>query len=929
MVADSHVLDTLRSEYPGTVRDRPIDVAVMSHDASHYRLTPSAVITVRDTDHLSVIMSEAARSQTCVSFRSGGTSLSGQASTDALLLDTRRSFRDITVLDGGERVRAQPGATVRAINNRLARYGRKLGPDPASEIACTLGGVIANNSSGMSCGTAFNTYHTIESAVLVLANGLVIDTADPNAEAILETGTPELWSGLIQLRDRVREDPYFVKEIVRQFSRKNTMGYSVNAFLDEQSPVQILLRLVVGSEGTLAFVAEATLRTLPIKTEIATGLLFFDSLEGATQSLPLLVASGLSAIEIMDATALRVAQREPDSVSQLRSMQILNHAALLVEYAEATPEDLSARRAAWPRVLAQLEPVEQIELSSDPQLRANLWHMRKGLYATVAGARPSGTTALLEDVAVPVESLRDACEGLIALFTQYEYEDSVIFGHAKDGNIHFMLTERFDNEAAVQRYAAFTEAMVALILSFGGTLKAEHGTGRVMAPYVRRQYGDGIYDAMVAVKNLFDPFGVLNPGVLINDDLDAAFRNMKTHYPVESEVDRCVECGYCEPVCPSKDLTLTPRQRIVLRRERERAVLDGNTSLVRELDREYAYDGVDTCAADGMCRTACPVGIDTGSLVKRLRSQRPSTPVDWVWNRAAGRWGSVTTAGAFALSIADHLPSSLITAATDVGRAVIGADSVPRYSADLPSGGSKRRPQVRADATAVYVPSCIGSMFAPEDGGMGVRDAFLALCDRVGVVVTIPEQVNDLCCGTPWTSKGNAAGHARMSELSLAVLREATHDGELPIVCDGVSCSEGFMHELQGSGLTVIDAVEFVEKSIRPLLSVSAPFTSVVVHPTCSSTHLGVTDPLVSLARFIGGEVMVPDEWGCCGFAGDRGMLHPELTESATRAEAIAVKAFGGEVHASANRTCELGMTRATGEKYHHIVELVERATRN
>lgn len=928
MAAPAELAERLERLAPGTLRDRAIDRLAMAHDASHYLMTPQSVVTVRDAGHLAELLRVASAAGTPVAFRSGGTSLSGQASTTGLMLDTRQNFRAIEVLDGGARVRVQPGATVRQVNARLARHTRKLGPDPASEAACTIGGVVANNSSGMSCGTAFNTYNTILSVVLVLADGTVLDTAAPDADDRLRAAAPGLWAGLGELRDRLRGDPELVGTIRRQYAMKNTMGYGVNAFLDHVAPIDILLHLVVGSEGTLAFVAEATFATLPVLPRAATGMLYFPTLEEATGALPALVASGLATVELLDATSLRVAQRDPGADDELLGLAVDRHAALLVEYQEPDDAALAARLSGWEELAARLPLARPAVLTEDPARRAALWHIRKDLYATVAGARPSGTTAMLEDIAVPVAALRETCEGLIELFDRHGYEDSVIFGHAKDGNIHFMLTERFDDPGSTRRYAEFTEEMVALVLRQGGTLKAEHGTGRIMAPYVRRQFGDELYEVMLRVKQLADPHGLLNPGVLLNEDPDGPLRNLKLTPTVETEVDRCVECGYCEPVCPSKDLTVTPRQRIVLRRERERARLAGDLALVEELDRDYRYDGVGTCAADGMCQTACPVRIDTGKLVKRLRAEHANPVAAAGWDAAAAHWGVVTRAGAAAMTTAKALPAPLVSAVTGLGRTLLGPDDVPRYDRDLPRGGTRRRPRADAAAVAVYVPSCIGSMFGPAESSQGVREAFLALCQRAGVAIAVPEGVESMCCGTPWTSKGNPRGHHTMTSTVLPALREATRGGELPVISDGVSCTEGFLNMAAGSGLTVVDAVVFVAEQVLPRLTVRTPLASLAVHPTCSSTHLGVTDPMLGLAHAISDDVVVPVDWGCCAFAGDRGMLHPELTASATRAEAAELSGRDFAAYASANRTCELGMSRATGKPYRHILELLDDATR-
>ncbi|WP_424440566.1 FAD-binding and (Fe-S)-binding domain-containing protein, partial [Microbacterium sp.] len=624
------------------IRTRAIDRVAYASDASHFLLTPNAVVVAQDAAEVAAVLRGANATGTRVTFRSGGTSLSGQASGDDLLVDTRRGFRRIDVLDGGRRVRVQPGATVRQVNLRLLRHGYRLGPDPASEAACTIGGVVANNSSGMACGTVENTYRTLESMIFVLPSGTKIDTADADADAHLKAREPELFEGIIRLQRRVRSNPESVAIIERQFAMKNTMGYGVNAFVDFDSPVQVLAHLIIGSEGTLAFVAEATFRTVPIMPRITTALAVFPTLDDATRALPALVDTRAATLELMDSTSIRVGQSFADAPAQILGFEVTTQAALLVEYHAADDDELTRLAAAGMAVLRDAPLHTRTVFSPDAKARATAWKLRKGLYTSVAGARPAGTTALLEDIVVPVPSLAPTCDALQTLFDRYGYRDSVIFGHAKDGNIHFMLTDRFEGDAAMGRFEGFTEEMVDLVLDAGGNLKAEHGTGRVMAPYVRRQYGDELYDVMRTLKRLCDPFGILNPGVIITDDAAAHLRDFKHAAPIEIEADRCVECGYCEPVCPSKDLTLTPRQRIVVRRAMARATASGDHGLAARLERDYDYSGIDTCAVDGMCVTACPVLINTGTLVKRLRREDQNPVLAAGWQAAAHAWGPVT-----------------------------------------------------------------------------------------------------------------------------------------------------------------------------------------------------------------------------------------------------------------------------------------------
>jgi len=463
------------------VSTRAIDRIANASDASHYLLTPRGVAIADDVADVARLMRAATDSGSAITFRSGGTSLSGQASGDDLLVDVRRRFRRITVLDGGARVRVEPGATVRQVNAMLARHGYRLGPDPASEAACTIGGVVNNNSSGMICGTTENTYETLESLVFVLPSGTAVDTADPHADAQLSRAEPELVAGLERLRRRVTENAASVALIRRAFAMKNTMGYGINAFVDHSSPAELLAHLIIGSEGTLAFVAEATFRTVPIRPLAATGLALFPDLDAAARALPALVETGAAALELMDSTSIRVGQALPDAPDAIRGFVPTTEAALLFEYQASGDDELAAFVDAGTRALRAENLPIATPPSTDPIARARAWKLRKGLYASVAGARPKGTTALLEDIVVPVPALADTCGSLQELFERYAYRDSVIFGHAKDGNIHFMLTDRFETDEQLGRLAGFTEDMADLVLSAGGNLKAEHGTGRAMA----------------------------------------------------------------------------------------------------------------------------------------------------------------------------------------------------------------------------------------------------------------------------------------------------------------------------------------------------------------------------------------------------------------------------------------------------------------
>jgi len=934
------------------VKTRPLDLARMSHDASHFLLRPQAVVVARHGDDVATTLKVAARHGVPVTFRSGGTSLSGQAGTDGILLDTRMNFRGIQVLDGGARVRCQPGATVRAVNARLAPYQRALGPDPASEVACTIGGVVANNSSGMACGTTANTYRTLDALRFALLSGTVVDTGEPDADARLKHDEPALWEGLARLRDRIRGNADSVRRIRHQFSMKNTMGYGLNSFLDHDDPAQILAHLMVGSEGTLGFIIAATFRTVPIYPHAATALLVFDEIARATDALPALIDAGARTAELMDAASLRVAQAGSTVVPQLVGLDVLAHTALLVELQEERRDELDARRAVVDPLVRDLGGLAAPAVfTTDAAERAVAWHVRKGLYTAVAGARPTGTTAMLEDLVVPMPALTDTVRNLAELCTRHGYAESVIFGHARDANLHFMITADLAEPREVDRFAAFTEDMVDLVLTADGSLKAEHGTGRIMAPYVRRQYGEELYAVMVELKRLVDPGMTLNPGVIIGTDDQAHLKNLKVSAPVgvspqeAPNVDKCVECGYCEPVCPSRDVTTTPRQRIALMRDMAAAGPAERAAIAAD----FGYDAVDTCAVDSLCLLNCPVAIDTGKLMKTQRYARQPAAAQEVGRLLAANWDRALRLLRGGVGVADAVPPAILTAATGAARTVLPTDLVPLVGDDLPGPGLTRRTAARHEpGDVVLFPSCMGELFGPAGDGAhgrpsrgGAAFAFLALCDRAGVAVTLPRGVEGRCCGTVWRSKGLRTGLHVMAVDTAHTLLEASQEGALPVVTEASSCSHG-LHELVGdlrsfgedaladrlARVRTMDAVRYVADHVLDRLPVGRPVTSMVVHPTCSDRHAGDLEAIVAVAHRCASTVVVPTDAGCCGFAGDRGMLHPELTASATRAEAREVSTQPAEAYVSTNRTCEIGMTRATGATYRHVLEVLEEVTR-
>ncbi len=885
----------------------------------------------RDAGDVSKLFAWSRESGVPLTFRSGGTSLNGQSQSDGVLVDVRRHWRGVEVLDRGARARIKPGTVLGHANRVLALHGRKLGPDPASTDIATLGGVIANNSGGMRCGVTHDSYETVRGLSFVLPSGTAIDSADPGAEQRFAAAEPELASGLEAIRDEIRADAELAERIKRKFEIKNTTGYRLCAFLDADTPLEIFRRLLVGSEGTLAFIAEATIDTVPRPQLTSTSWIHFDGIPEATAPVPDLVAAGASAVELMVAPALMVAAHNIPGTPEAWKELPPESAALLVEFGGESEAELDAHERAAAEALRGHSPFAGPAFHRDPESVELDWRVREGLHGLLGKMRPPGTSLIIEDVCVPPARIAESAEDIRALLGEHGFLTGVA-GHASAGNLHFMLTPDFSKPEDIERYEGFMEKLVELVLDkYDGSLKAEHGTGVNMAPYVEREWGAKATELMWRIKGLADPGGVLSPGVILNRDSGAHLRNLKSTPEIEEVANACVECGFCEPVCPSRDLTTTPRQRIVLRREIAR---QAEGSPVHEaLVEEFEYDGDQTCAADGTCMHSCPVAIDTGKLVKDLRRRKHSEKAERRALRLAERWASVervARAGLRAGGVLGGLPGR---AGSRAARAILDDELVPAWPKSMPRAAPGKLPETgREGAAAVYLPACVNRIYGAPRGARRATlpEALVAVSARAGLPVWIPPDAAGHCCAVPWSSKGFERGHAWMGEKLVASLRRWSGEGELPIVIDAASCTLGAIEEAatREAGLEILDSVAWAHDRLLPKLEVKRKLPSAAIHPPCASRHLGIDRKLAALAGAVAESASVPIRSTCCGMAGDRGMLHPELTASATAEEAAELEAAEYDAYFSANRTCEIALTEATGRPFASPVLTLEELTR-
>ncbi|OON72439.1 FAD-binding and (Fe-S)-binding domain-containing protein [Streptomyces tsukubensis] len=920
------------------------DLVRYASDASPYRFLPQVVVVPETVGEVAAVLAYAHSHSREVVFRAAGTSLNGQAQGEDILVDVRHHWAGIEVLDGGARARIAPGTTIVRANTTLSRHGRVLGPDPASAIACTVGGVVANNASGMTAGTTRNSYRLVDSLTFVLPSGTVVDTGAPDADERLAAAEPELCAGLLSVKAEIEADPALVARIRAKYEIKNTNGYRLDAFLDGATPAAILRGLMVGSEGTFGFISEVVFDTLPLDREVSTALLFFPSLPAAAAAVPLFNEAGAIAVELMDGNTLRAStsvKGVPADWAELPK----STTALLVEFRapdKAAQEEYERVAEGVLEGLELVAPVDSVtnEFTRDAKTVGGYWKARKAFVTAVGGARPSGTTLITEDFAVPPARLAEACEALLELQTRHGF-DAAVAGHAAHGNLHFLLAFDAAKPADVARYAAFMDEFCASTVErFDGSLKAEHATGRNIAPFLELEWGPRATELMWRTKQIIDPAGVLAPRVVLDRDPEAHLRGLKTIPQVELIADPCIECGFCEPTCPSHDLTTTPRQRIVLRREMMRQS-DGSPVEANLLD-SYGYDAVDTCAGDSTCALACPVGIDTGAMMKEFRHQRHSPREERIAGLTAKDFKAVEAGARLAVASAEHISDRLLTAVTRGARKAVRPDLVPEWLPEIPAAAARRLPRTsRTKATAVYYPACVNRIFGGPEGPYepSLAQAVVALADRAERPVWIPEDVGGTCCATIWHSKGYDTGNAVMANRIVEAAWGWTGGGRLPLVVDASSCTLGIAHEVVPyltddnkelhAELTVVDSVVWAAEELLPRLTVHRTVGSAVLHPTCSMQHLGDVEQLRAVAEACADEVVIPDDVGCCAFAGDRGMLHEELTRSATAKEAAEVTSRDFDAHLSANRMCEVGMDHATGDRgYYSVLMELERATR-
>lgn len=909
-------------------------------DAGFYRLVPKVVIRSASEEEVSRVLRVASSHGVPVTFRAAGTSLSGQTVSDSVLLVAGKNWEKMHTPDSGATVVLQPGVVGSKVNDFLKPFGRKFGPDPASIKSAMVGGIVMNNASGMSCGTWANSDRMLLSGRLVFADGTVLDTADEQSREAFRQSHPEIISAIEALRDEVVADEELVKRIRHKYSIKNVTGLNILPLVMFTDPFDIILHLMVGSEGTLAFLSEVTMKTLETAPMQADAMVYFNDMAEAARAVIAMRSLDVSAAEMLDKRSLAsVNAGEKEGLT-----------AVLVRTEASTQHELAENVRVITETLKKFDTFGPVVFTTDPEESARFWAIRAGIFPTVGGMRRPGTTCLIEDVAFHVEDLAEAVTDLSELLDRHGYDDSCIYGHALEGNFHFIINQSFDSDREVQRYKDMINDVGELVVTkYDGSLKAEHGTGRNMAPYVEFEWGTKAFEVMKRIKAIFDPAGILNPGVIFNDDPECCFKNFKAlpllkpgkDAPQEVheayvKLNKCIECGFCEVNCVSCGFTLSSRTRIALQRYMESLERSGkDPQLLKELKKQYSYLGEQTCAGDGLCSMSCPMGINVGDMTHEVRRRNMGQLGQSVGKFAAENFHGFKTGLRGVLHLADFGHAVL-------GSKVMGAIGKGLHAAGLPlwtpafpkpyNAASRLSVQTLHDKQApkvVYFPSCLNQTMGTDKASKGMRplaEEMTELLKKAGYEVIFPERMDHLCCGTIWESKGLPdIADRKVMELEDA-LWEASGHGKYPVVCDQSPCLHRMKQKM--TRVQLYESAEFIWKFLKDRLVFEKTDTPVALHLTCSTKIMKIDRIVHNLACLCSSQVLVPEGVGCCGFAGDKGMTHPELNEYALRKLRAQIQDKGIEVGYSNSRTCEIGLQTNSGIPYRSIVYLVNSCTK-
>ena len=902
-------------------------------DASCYSYLPKVVVKAEDEREVRRLIRLCQQCGTPFTFRAAGSSLSGQCSSEDVLIVCNDGFKKMEVIDDGKALKCECGVIGSDANDLLKPYNRKIGPDPATLATALVGGILNNNSSGMCCGTAQNSYKTIRSIRVVLLDGTVLDTSDKKSIEQFLREKPQMVEDILQLRKEILADEELTHLIHHKYKIKNTTGYGLNSLVDFEDIIDIINHLFIGSEGTLGFVSEIVYNTVEDVPHKGCGLMFFSTLNDASLAVVALANMGrekVIAAEMMDYQSLRAVQSLENVPEFVREVPE-GTSAILFQTESYSKETVDENLAFIKEQLKDIPTAIPSLYSQDPKEYDSWWAIRKGILPIVGGQRRKGTTVITEDVCFQIEDFTKGIEMLTELFHKYDFVDGgVIFGHALSGNVHFNITPDFSDPKDTKNFGDLVKEMSERVSGFGGSLKAEHGTGRMVAPFVEMEWGKKAYEINRRIKAIFDPERILNPDVMITDDPDVYKKNLKAQCVIDDAFTICMECGFCEKHCPSRNLTLTPRQRIALLRETKRLENEGNFTLASELRKGYEYFGVDTCAACSMCKGLCPLSIDTAQIALSMRRIDPPAPE--LAKKIYDNFSTTLQMCRAGVSL-EGIAGSIITqkAISKITEGLHGVTGVTPYVPKTTPKANHYKLKNRIKPTnfekVVYFSTCANRAFKPNQGyddDRSLQQVVESLCNKAHIDIIYPKHIENLCCGLSFENYDDV--HERAVKDLHDALMKASQNGKYPIVIDHSACfNHAFKHM---PDLEINDISEFLCKYVVPHLDIEKCDERVIVHKQCKIKSLNKSQYIEDLARLCTDHVFNIKSFACDGFAGQKGFFTPELNKSATKDLAGEIAEYGATLGVSSSSTCEIGLGESGGIPFVGVAFLLDRCSK-
>jgi FAD/FMN-containing dehydrogenase/Fe-S oxidoreductase len=905
--------------------DRPT-LTAYAVDASIYRMEPKAVVLAGSEEDIATTVRYAAANGIPLTPRAAGTNLTGSAIGSGIILDISRLNRVLEVNHEERWARVQPGIVLAELNKQLARDGLLFGPDPSSGDMCKLGGMLANNSSGPHTLR----YGAVKDNVLRLRTCLVSGTwVDARAYRLDDPALERLLTAIPALREifvlaQTHADMIRAK---KPTVSKNSCGYNLFGLVDGLAEGLFdLPQLLVGSEGTLGVVSEATVKLVDKPKATLTALIHFRHLQEVGEAVPRLLELAPSALEVMDANTLDLIGRAHHGIPPDAA------ATLLIELdADSLEIDLHERAEHMAAVCRPFKLASELALAFDPGRREELWKARKALYPTLYRYDPlKKPINFVDDVVVRAERISELIHYLETFF-EGQQVPVAIFGHIGNGNAHIVpllnVNESNDFNKMVH---AYHEIHSAVLDRFGGSICGEHGDGRVRAEYVRKMFGEDLYSLFVQVKQAFDPGRILNPGIKISD------RPFTDHIDYTRLSKPCATCAKCNAVCPVYDVF-----------QSEDMSSRGWFEIVTSTDYSYLNSKrvVEACLNCKSCRTACPAGVDVSDLILAKRAEHPNRLAGWIFRaqaRGAGfdsllRWlGTmqpfwdrpflrrllewVTKPVMHLLAPTARLPHELVLPRfAERQLRERHANLIPAESAPAQSGG------------VAYFHGCAANYL---DDGVG--DAVIGVLRKHGVEPALPPQ---RCSGTPIQTYGHmdlVREGARFNLNSLA--RYET------VVTGCASCTlmlkdypalfaEG-EERLRAEQLAkkVVHITEFVARSphVPAMARAAGRTTRVTYHSSCHLRAAGVTkEPRKLLASLPGVNFAeMADADRCAGGAGTFIVKDFDTSQQIFSRKARAIEQVGADVVATSCPACMISLKTGlqAGVEVKHVAQMLHEA---